>query len=69
MHFLVSHVEEPMDISLKRVTNPFNPLMSLYMIYYMSNNNMYYHLITNDVELCQNIKLLILRAMVVSGIG
>ena len=68
MHFLVSHVEELMDISLKRVTNPFNPRMSLYMIYFMSNN-MYYHLITNDVELCQNIELLILRLMVVSGIG
>ena len=53
MHFPVSHVEGPMDISLKRNTNPFHPLMSLYIIYSISNNSLYYHPITNDVELCR----------------
>ena len=58
MHFLVSRVEGPMDRSLKRGINLFHPLMVLYMIYFISNYGLYYHPITDDVELCQNIKLL-----------
>ena len=55
MQFPISLVEGPMDISLKGGINPFHPLMSLYMIYSMSNYSLYYHLITDDVEQCQNI--------------
>ena len=50
--FSVSHVERHMDLPLKRETNPFHSLMSLRMIYSMSNYKMYYHPITDDVELC-----------------
>ena len=41
-----------MDISLKIGKNPFHPIMSLYMIFYMYNNSLYYHPIIDDVELC-----------------
>ena len=58
MHFPVSLVEGPMDISLNKGTNPYHPIMSLYMISFLSKNSLYYHPITNDVELCQNIELL-----------
>ena len=58
MHFPVSHIEGPMDISLKRWTNSFQAHMSLYMSYFMSNYSLYYHPITDDVELYQNIELL-----------
>ena len=59
MHFPVSHVEGPIDISLKGGTNLFHPLTFLYMIYSMSNYSLYYHPIIDDVELCQKINLLI----------
>ena len=67
--FSVSHVEGPMDLFLKRETNSFHSLMSLRMIYSMSNYKMYYYPITDDVELCQNIELLMLGPMVVQVKG
>ena len=56
--FSISHVEGATYISLSRGTNLLHPLMSLHVIYYMSNYSMYYYSITNDVKLCQNIELL-----------
>ena len=50
MFFIVSLDEGKME-------NPFHPLMSLYMIYSMSNYSLYYLLIIDDVELCQKIEL------------
>ena len=55
MHFTVSHVEGPMDFSLRRM-NPFHQLMSLCMIYSKSNYSLYYHPIMDVVEMCQNIE-------------